>query len=205
AANAGQQHAGRVVDVLGVQPADPEVDVVPAFQVEAEHLDDLRPHVAEAAAARFGLPRDDAGGLDEPAEPLLAEPKRLLRALALGDVADERAEVQPLAYLDGADRDLDLELVAVAAQRVELGAAVQQRRLARFDEAAESGAVRVAVAFGHDEVGDLTAERLLARPAEHLLGGRVPVDDAAALVDGDDGVEGGVDDQASRFLAGGAQ
>ncbi len=59
-----------------------------------------------------------------------------------------------------------------------------------------------AVAFGNDQVGEDAADGLFARPAEHALGGAVPVEDDALLVDGDDRVVGRLDEQAQRFCDG---
>ena len=53
------------------------------------------------------------------------------------------------------------------------------------------GAVGIALAVvgGDHRIEQVLAEDVLARPAEHLLGGRVELDDRAGLVDHHDGVE----------------
>ena len=61
--------------------------------------------------------------------------KLLLVALALGDVADERAEGGALACADGRDGELDRELCAVAPQRGDLDAFVEHRADARLEVA----------------------------------------------------------------------
>ena len=48
---------------------------------------------------------------------------------------------------------------------------------------------------------ELLPERFVVRPAEDLFGLRIPVPDAAALVDLDEGVERGIDDAARQLFA----
>ena len=50
----------------------------------------------------------------------------------------------------------------------------------------------------HDELGEHAPDGFLARPAEHALGAAVPLEDHAALVDGDDRVVRRVEEQAKR-------
>ena len=97
----------------------------------------------------------------------------------LGDVADEGAEHQLFAEADGRDGQLHRELAAVAMQRRHLDALVEHARHAGLDVAAQAVAMLLAVALGNDQLGELAAQRLGARPAEHLLGLGVPAGDHA--------------------------
>jgi hypothetical protein len=129
--------------------------------------------------------------------------QRLLALAALRDVADEGAEfvVFAIGQLHPRDRQLDREFGAVAAQRIGLDAAVQHPADAAALEARQAVAVGGAVALGHDALVEVEAQHLVARPAEDLLGLRVPADDAALAVHPHHGVEGGVDDRLQLFLA----
>ena len=51
------------------------------------------------------------------------------------------------------------------------------------------------------QIEHIPAERFVARPAEDILGLRIPVPDKAPLVDLDEGVERGIDDAARELLA----
>ena len=54
--------------------------------------------------------------------------------------------------------------------------------------------------FRDDQLDEVLAERVLARPTENLFGLRIPVQDAAGLVDLDEGIERGLDDAARQLL-----
>ena len=62
--------------------------------------------------------------------------------------------------------------------------------------------MRGAIDRRHDQLGQGLADRIGARMAEDAGGGVVELDDAAGLVDADDGVERGVEDGAHAGLAG---
>ena len=49
--------------------------------------------------------------------------------------------------------------------------------------------------LGNDQLADRTPARLVRRPAEHRLGGRVEREHAAVLADDDDAVQGRGDDR----------
>ena len=65
------------------------------------------------------------------------------------------------------------------------------RRLARFEIAAKTLAVRLANTLGDHQIGEKLAARGGAREAEDPLRRRVELDDAAGAVDGNDRVERG--------------
>ena len=93
-------------------------------------------------------------------------------------------------------------MAAVGAQGLDLHQAVEHRMLAGLEIALEAGLVRGAIDRRHDQLGQRLADRVGARVAEDAGGGVVELDDAAALVDGDDGIERGVEDGAHAGLAG---
>src|SRR5688572_16115894 len=55
---------------------------------------------------------------------------------------------------------------------------------------------------GHDRLGEIAADRILAPPPERRLGLRVPVADRAVGLDRDEGVMSGLEDTAGLALAG---
>src|SRR5439155_438938 len=123
-------------------------------------------------------------GLHQAAEPVLRVP-------ALGDVADDARDDQPVTGLEGAQADLRRKFAPVLAPagKVEVGA---HRPCPRIDEV--FGAVlqvHSAYALGQQELDRLLQE-LAALVAEYLLGLRVGERDAPFAVHPVDGV-------ASRF------
>src|ERR1051326_2234247 len=115
--------------------------------------------------------------LDDGAEALLASLELLLRAAALGDVADERGEGLLAAAADRIDGDLDGDPLAAGARAV------------RFDAAPLR-----AGGGGHDVGRQRPSQHLARRHPEDRLGLRIPLDHVAVAVDGDDGVERRVDE-----------
>src|SRR5215472_17192514 len=64
---------------------------------------------------------------------------------------------------------------------------------------AERGLVPIAIAHGQDQLGQVLADCLRARPPEERLRLRVPIHDAAVRVHLDHRIERGVDDLARRL------
>ena len=120
--------------------------------------------------------------------------QQLLGAPQLGDVADEAGELAaPVVHHRHGDQ-LDDQGRAVAADGGQLEPLVEHRALARRDVPQDAVAVRPCVRGRDEQLAEVAADGLLARPAEQHLGRRVELHDAAPLVDGDDGVQGGPDD-----------
>jgi len=81
-----------------------------------------------------------------------------------------------------------------------------------FDRGAEDNVLRVcqqdvqatsmlfAIAWADNRLGQVTAERLVAPPAEDPGGGVVPLNDRSCFVDQDERVAGGLDDLPDLFL-----
>ena len=86
-------------------------------------------------------------------------------------------------------------------QAAQLEPAIHDRRLAGLEEALHPLEVRLAKRRRDDRLGEVAADRLLARPAERLLGLRVPGDDDAVGVHADEGVVRGVEDQVRAGVA----
>ena len=70
-----------------------------------------------------------------------------------------------------------------------------------FEKELKSGPDAFALGRGDEEIDGILPDRLLARPAEQLLGLRVPGQDRAGLVGLREGIERGVDDVARKLLA----
>jgi hypothetical protein len=165
-------------------------------------LSALRACAGESERAGIGvlehavLAHDDAfvGILDDEAVLLLARAQRRLRALALRDVAHERAEDEGPAGFHRPDGELDVELAAGAIERGGLHAPVEDPRRSIPQKPREAAVVGLAVLDWNDEVGEDLPDRFGARPAEHALGGAIPVEDHAGFVDGHHRVVGGVDE-----------
>ncbi|MGY3122031.1 hypothetical protein ACVWXQ_005968 [Bradyrhizobium sp. S3.14.4] len=94
-----------------------------------------------------------------------------------------------------------LNSYAVATANRELAAAVERLAVLGLEEAREAGLDPLPLALGDDEVDPIPAQRFVAPPAEQLLGPRAPVQDGAALVGLDEGVERGLNDIAREQLA----
>ena len=131
-------------------------------------------------------------------------PQDLLAQAPLGDVVQEGVEGGGVGVAVVADRDLDRELVAVAVDRAQLGARVKDRALSGAQEALDAVPVGLAVALGHDRVGQRAAQHLVAGIPERPLRRLVPVDDPAGRVDRDERVVRGVQDRPGERRAGGA-
>ena len=108
---------------------------------------------------------------------------------------------KPSRRLQRGDAQFDLDLLAVAPHRLDLEAAAEDPGFAGAQEPLQAGLMRVAVDVGGRSVRERASEHLVARPAEDLLGLRIPVRDHALLVDLDEGVERGLDDAARQLFA----
>ena len=115
----------------------------------------------------------------------------LLAAPALADVADDAVEggAEPARAFDPGDGELHGELAAVAADRSGLDAAVQQARARVVADPLGEAAVEGAILGRHQQIGDLAAQHVIGQVVEGALGGRVELDDAILLVDGDHAVQ----------------
>jgi hypothetical protein len=181
--------------VEGVVGAEPALDRV------AEKVLHLR-----ADVERRGL-RGDAVDVGDEGKLLDEAAVADLRRLQLGldrerrrDVADEAGEKR-LLVLDAGDRELDLQRRAVLAHRGQAHALTEKPRLAGREVAAEAVDVGLTELGRDDQLGERLPQRLLARVAEHLLGGGVELDDCAVLVHADDGVEGDVEERTTERFA----
>jgi hypothetical protein len=128
-------------------------------------------------------------------------PKGLLRLLPLRDVGHECTEEVRAFLLQRGHGEFDGELGAVPSHRAQLGPTPDDRPFAGFEESRQAARVCLAVARWDDQVGENTADRLVAGPAEEGLRADVPGRDAALLVHHDDGVEGGVEHGRHSRLA----
>ena len=118
---------------------------------------------------------------------------------AVRDVADDRDHEHATGALDGAQADLDRELLTrtggVRADRVPRPSPGPRVP----DIAVTVAEVPVADRRRHQEL-DRLPDQLVARVLEHRLGHRVGEDDGARLVDHDDAVGRGVDRAPQRIV-----
>ena len=129
--------------------------------------------------------RDAAGELADRFH-LLGLPDALLGRDLVGEIADESVEHEAVAAPQRGNAQFDLDLLAVAPQRLDFDAAAENRAFAGAQEAlAGPTCERRGARPGMISSQRVPADRFVARPAEDLLGLRVPVrDDAAARPSG---------------------
>ena len=172
--------------------------------VQADHLAGL---VAEHALRRGIHQPDDARRfihqqhsfehlLDHGAGALLARFERLLLGQAHGHVADKARKDGGAAGFDADNRDLDWNRRTVGHQGRQLQPFAENPRLPGEDVAREAGFVLRSQCLRHNQVREPLADRLLARPAEHALRRRVELLDVTRRVDGQNRVEGRIEDGA---------
>ena len=128
-------------------------------------------------------------------------PQRLLAPPAFGDVADMSRKANLVALADRRDGQLDRKFRAVAPQRANFDAAVQDMGFAGLEVAGETVLVAVPVAFRDQQSGHRLAENLFFFPTENKLRSGVEADQLALRVDADYCVQRRVDDQAQARLA----
>ena len=136
-----------------------------------------------ALAQRVALALDLAGALD-----------------ALGDVAHRGGVVHDAVELGAEQHHLHRELAAVVAQRRHLHAPAHHPRRAAGGHARHARGMGGAVLRRHDQRAHLQAQHVGAAAAEHGLGRRVELDDAALAVGADDAGDGVVDDGGLQRL-----
>ena len=133
---------------------------------------------------------------------LLGPLEVLGRVQPIGDVADEGAEGGFVAVTNGGDGQFDGDLLAVATEGLDLDPVVDDFRDAGRLVAAEARFVGLAEGFGDDGLRHQPPDRLRRRVAEHPLGLRIPVGDAAVRAHADDSVERGLHDGVALFAGG---
>src|SRR5205823_11245147 len=96
---------------------------------------------------------------------------------------------------------LDRKLAAAAMQSRQLDTPPEITFFAGLEETPQPAGVGFAIALGDDQLGHVTADRLVARPAEHLGGTLVPLRDSAVGAHDDDGVERSLQQQVERAFS----
>ncbi len=114
----------------------------------------------------------------------------LLGALALGDVAQVGGELHLASDFGGNDGQLDGKLLAASPHSRDLDALAENGAFAGFEVVGQAGVVGVAVRCGNRYLANRVSEHFTLFVAEGGFRCRVEIGDAAALVDGDDAVEG---------------
>ena len=144
--------------------------------------------------------RDAAGELADGFH-LFGLPDPLLGRDLVGEVAHESVEHEAAARLQRGDAQFDRDFLAVPPPGLELAAGLTDRVVAGKQEGLQGFLERPSLVRLADQFEQILPERFIARPAEDVLGLRIPVPDEALLVDLDEGVERGVDDAARQLLA----
>ena len=132
------------------------------------------------------------GRIQDRLDARLALPKCLLRLLPLADVADETREETSPASAHFAERQLDREGRSVPPQRLQLAAHANDLGLARAQVVGKILVMPLAMGLRHQH-GHVAAEQLGGRIGEQALDRRVDALDDALLVDGDDRIDGGLE------------
>ena len=144
--------------------------------------------------------RDAAGELADRLH-LFGLPDPLLGRDLVGEVADEPVEHEAAARPQRGDAQLRRDFLAVPTPDLELAAGLTDLRSSPERRKACRAFLRGPPVRLADQFEHILPERFIARPAEDLLGLRIPVPDEALLVDLDEGVERSVDDAARQSLA----
>src|SRR6202000_3204428 len=113
--------------------------------------------------------RDAAGELAECFH-FLGLADAVLRRDPVGEVANESVEYHAVAAAQPGDRKFDLDLLAVASQRLKFESASEDLAVSGAQEALQTGGVGVAQLLGNDQLAELASDRLVARPAEDGFG-----------------------------------
>jgi hypothetical protein len=132
---------------------------------------------------------------------LLGLPDPFLRRDLVGEVAEKSVEQKAAAGLQRGDAEFRREFPAVASPHHDLAAAPENQALPGAQEAPERGLELAMVVSGHDQVDQVLAEHVLARPSEDGLRLRIPVAYGAALVHLHERIERGLDDVARELRA----
>ena len=191
----------------GVDPARLNV-----FGGETEQLPHAAAHEREALLAVWSeakLVDRTRDGLGDAGDPGLALAQVLkharffgLQGLPLGEVAQEGGEDHAALHVGGKDRHLHGDLGPVRAHGRGLEPAAQLAMvLARLHERTQAPTQLLAKRRRHDLLDHLAAHHLVARIAEQPARRGVELEDLALVVEGDDGVEGGVENRGLAKLA----
>ena len=200
-----REHAFAIVLVHGarehVRRPQPLLDGVP------ENALDLR---ADVVRLRERIGRgvhvgDERELLDERPIPELCAPQAVFGVSPVAHVAQAGREERGSREVDPADSELGGEQRSVRAHRLYLDSPAEQRARPRsrpgLGPACEGVPVRVAVVRGNHDLGELAPEHLFPGIAERPFGREVELEDAAEMVDRDDGVERRIENRKRVRLA----
>ena len=123
-----------------------------------------------------------------------------LGLLAGSDVANDAGKTWAIAAAHFADRQLHRERRAVPPQAFEFAADADDPRLAGPQVASDVLVVMLAVRRRREQ-GDVAADQFGGGIAEQTLDGRIGAFDDAMVIDGDDAVDGGVQNGLDARLA----
>ena len=123
-----------------------------------------------------------------------------LGAFALGDVADETGEQPPVRQPHFADGKIDRKRRPVFPPRHHLPADADDPGLAGAAIIGEIPVVLLPVRRRHQDI-DVFSDDLSGLVSESLLGGAIHRFNQATLIDGDNALDGGLENGAQSFLA----
>ena len=197
-------HLDIAEETTGSEPCQhtlPELLALPEAQLVPRAPDRLGPVHPEQAQQAF-VHIDPAGvrqsrdrhwrgmRLKRAAELCFGHAQCLVRHSPVSDIPHEGAEQPGGPDLHGGHGELHRKFTAIAPQRVELDALVQNGPLASGEEAAQSGGMRLALGRRHNDVGQAPTNDVLLDPSEHGFGLPAPARDQAGVIHGDVGIEG---------------
>ena len=190
------ERAARVlVDELDL--ADPGVEqllVLAADERSRPGIDEAAVHAVAQDQPVVGIEQRECvlDALDGARQPVGGEPRDLLEAHPLGDIADRRRDRLARRPELRREADLDGQLAAVLAAPVEAQPRAHRPRRGLREEAAQVRAVTGAEPLRDQEL-ERPADQLVARVAEQRLGLHVDQLDVRVLADDDDRVRRRVD------------
>ena len=166
----------------------------PLLRRVAEQRLDLRAHVERREGRLDAVHvRDERNVLDQGPVTRFGGRLLLLGLDDLGEIAKRAGEERSPASLELRDRELGGERRAVLPQRRQPQPLSHDPALAGAGGPGEPFLVTLPQFLGNDQVAQPAPDRLLAGPAERVLGGGVPLADDALVVHDDDAVERGVE------------
>ena len=143
---------------------------------------------------------DAAGELAEGFH-LLGLPDPVLCRDLVGEIAQEAVQDKTLAGFHRGGAQLGPEFFSIAAPGYDFAAALQNLVASGAQKARQTCSESLAIGFPDQEFDEVLAKCFLARPSENHFGLRIPVEDAATLVDLDKCIERSIDDAAGLSFA----
>src|SRR4030088_1794370 len=143
----------------------------------------------------------DAAGELAGGPPFFGPPNPVLRGDLVGESAQESVQDKALSRFHRGGAQLGPELSSIAPPRHDFAAASENLVSSGAQKARQTCSQTIAICFPNKQFDEVFPECVLARPPENRFRLRIPVQDAAAFVDLDEGIERGIDDAACLSFA----